>query len=102
MVHEIRNYPYPQLHLLALQGLNTSRHATAVRESYEVWLALSKTHVHSDSVIRVLLWSDLPRTVVIILMMMLRDVNVPGLALTSEEQVVIAPPLVTICEKGPV
>lgn len=36
MVHEIRNYPYPQLHLLALQSLNPSRHATAVRESYEV------------------------------------------------------------------
>lgn len=36
VVHEIRNYPYPQLHLLALQSLNPSRHATAVRESYEV------------------------------------------------------------------
>lgn len=36
IVHEIRNYPYPQLHLLTLQGLNPSRHATAVRESYEV------------------------------------------------------------------
>ncbi|KAM7368821.1 hypothetical protein PAMP_013128 [Pampus punctatissimus] len=35
VVHEIRNYPYPQLHLLALQSLNPSRHATAVRESYE-------------------------------------------------------------------
>lgn len=35
-MHEIRNYPYPQLHLLALQSLNPSRHATAVRESYEV------------------------------------------------------------------
>ncbi|KAK1801342.1 hypothetical protein P4O66_023017 [Electrophorus voltai] len=35
VVHEIRNYPYPQLHLLTLQGLNPSRHATAVRESYE-------------------------------------------------------------------
>ncbi|CAB1318864.1 unnamed protein product, partial [Coregonus sp. 'balchen'] len=29
VVHEIRNYPYPQLHLLALQGLNPSRHASA-------------------------------------------------------------------------
>ncbi|XP_063746190.1 E3 ubiquitin-protein ligase ARK2C isoform X2 [Eleginops maclovinus] len=36
VVHEIRNYPYPQLHLLALQSLNPSRHATAVRESYEL------------------------------------------------------------------
>ncbi|XP_045080887.1 E3 ubiquitin-protein ligase RNF165-like isoform X2 [Coregonus clupeaformis] len=36
VVHEIRNYPYPQLHLLALQGLNPSRHASAVRESYEL------------------------------------------------------------------
>lgn len=36
VVHEIRNYPYPQLHLLALQSLNPSRHASAVRESYEV------------------------------------------------------------------
>ncbi|KAK5611192.1 hypothetical protein CRENBAI_020452 [Crenichthys baileyi] len=40
VVHEIRNYPYPQLHLLALQSLNTSRHATAVRESYEELLQL--------------------------------------------------------------
>ncbi|MEQ2174131.1 hypothetical protein GOODEAATRI_004610 [Goodea atripinnis] len=36
VVHEIRNYPYPQLHLLALQSLNPSRHASAVRESYEL------------------------------------------------------------------
>uniref|UniRef100_A0A8C3K4Z1 RING-type E3 ubiquitin transferase n=1 Tax=Calidris pygmaea TaxID=425635 RepID=A0A8C3K4Z1_9CHAR len=36
VVHEIRNYPYPQLQLLALQGLNPSRHMSAVRESYEV------------------------------------------------------------------
>lgn len=36
VVHEIRNYPYPQLQLLALQGLNPSRHTSAVRESYEV------------------------------------------------------------------
>ncbi|XP_069483016.1 E3 ubiquitin-protein ligase ARK2C isoform X2 [Ambystoma mexicanum] len=36
VVHEIRNYPYPQLHLLALQGLNPSRHTSAVRESYEL------------------------------------------------------------------
>lgn len=36
VVHEIRNYPYPQLHFLALQGLNPSRHTSAVRESYEV------------------------------------------------------------------
>ena len=36
VVHEIRNYPYPQLHFLALQGLNASRHTSAVRESYEV------------------------------------------------------------------
>ncbi|XP_033033730.1 E3 ubiquitin-protein ligase RNF165 isoform X2 [Trachypithecus francoisi] len=35
VVHEIRNYPYPQLHFLALQGLNPSRHTSAVRESYE-------------------------------------------------------------------
>ncbi|KAM3842455.1 E3 ubiquitin-protein ligase ARK2C isoform 1-T1 [Diretmus argenteus] len=40
IVHEIRNYPYPQLHLLALQSLNPSRHATAVRESYEELLQL--------------------------------------------------------------
>ncbi|XP_059894338.1 E3 ubiquitin-protein ligase ARK2C-like [Gadus macrocephalus] len=40
VVHEIRSYPYPQLHLLALQGLNPSRHATAVRESYEELLQL--------------------------------------------------------------
>ncbi|KAI4894669.1 hypothetical protein NFI96_015584 [Prochilodus magdalenae] len=40
VVHEIRNYPYPQLHLLTLQGLNPSRHATAVRESYEELLQL--------------------------------------------------------------
>ena len=39
VVHEIRNYPYPQLHFLALQGLNPSRHTSAVRESYEVRLA---------------------------------------------------------------
>lgn len=38
VVHEIRNYPYPQLHFLALQGLNPSRHTSAVRESYEVRL----------------------------------------------------------------
>ncbi|XP_056319202.1 E3 ubiquitin-protein ligase RNF165-like [Danio aesculapii] len=40
VVHEIRNYPYPQLHLLALQSLSPSRHATAVRESYEELLQL--------------------------------------------------------------
>ncbi|XP_051950965.1 E3 ubiquitin-protein ligase RNF165-like isoform X2 [Xyrauchen texanus] len=40
VVHEIRNYPYPQLHLLALQGLSPSRHASAVRESYEELLQL--------------------------------------------------------------
>uniref|UniRef100_A0AAZ3RI11 RING-type E3 ubiquitin transferase n=1 Tax=Oncorhynchus tshawytscha TaxID=74940 RepID=A0AAZ3RI11_ONCTS len=40
VVHEIRNYPYPQLHLLALQSLNPSRHASAVRESYEELLQL--------------------------------------------------------------
>ncbi|KAK1176084.1 E3 ubiquitin-protein ligase RNF165-like isoform X1 [Acipenser oxyrinchus oxyrinchus] len=40
VVHEIRNYPYPQLHLLALQGLNPTRHASAVRESYEELLQL--------------------------------------------------------------
>ncbi|KAL9822070.1 LOW QUALITY PROTEIN: E3 ubiquitin-protein ligase ARK2C-like [Geothlypis trichas] len=39
VVHEIRNYPYPQLQLLALQGLNPSRH-TSVRESYEELLQL--------------------------------------------------------------
>ncbi|KTG35957.1 hypothetical protein cypCar_00045605 [Cyprinus carpio] len=38
--HEIRNYPYPQLHLLALQSLSPSRHASAVRESYEELLQL--------------------------------------------------------------
>ncbi|NXU81169.1 RN165 ligase, partial [Oreotrochilus melanogaster] len=40
VVHEIRNYPYPQLQLLALQGLNSSRHTSAVRESYEELLQL--------------------------------------------------------------
>ncbi|XP_068419570.1 E3 ubiquitin-protein ligase ARK2C isoform X2 [Eschrichtius robustus] len=40
VVHEIRNYPYPQLHFLALQGLNASRHTSAVRESYEELLQL--------------------------------------------------------------
>ncbi|XP_015262589.1 PREDICTED: RING finger protein 165 [Gekko japonicus] len=35
VIHEIRNYPYPQLQLLALQGLNPNRHTSAVRESYE-------------------------------------------------------------------
>uniref|UniRef100_A0A8C6UID9 RING-type E3 ubiquitin transferase n=1 Tax=Neogobius melanostomus TaxID=47308 RepID=A0A8C6UID9_9GOBI len=40
VVQEIRNYPYPQLHLLALQSLNPSRHVTAVRESYEELLQL--------------------------------------------------------------
>ncbi|KGL97098.1 RING finger protein 165, partial [Charadrius vociferus] len=40
VVHEIRNYPYPQLQLLALQGLNPSRHTSAVRESYEELLQL--------------------------------------------------------------
>lgn len=42
VVHEVRNYPYPQLHLLALQSLSPSRHASAVRESYEV----THKHVH--------------------------------------------------------
>ncbi|KAM6364478.1 E3 ubiquitin-protein ligase ARK2C isoform 2-T2 [Pluvialis apricaria] len=40
VVHEIRNYPYPQIQLLALQGLNPSRHTSAVRESYEELLQL--------------------------------------------------------------
>ncbi|XP_022417506.1 E3 ubiquitin-protein ligase RNF165 isoform X3 [Delphinapterus leucas] len=40
VVHEIRNYPYPQLHFLALQGLNASRHTSAVRDSYEELLQL--------------------------------------------------------------
>ncbi|KFU95213.1 RING finger protein 165, partial [Chaetura pelagica] len=40
VVHEIRSYPYPQLQLLALQGLNSSRHTSAVRESYEELLQL--------------------------------------------------------------
>ncbi|XP_063814607.1 E3 ubiquitin-protein ligase ARK2C isoform X1 [Pseudophryne corroboree] len=40
VVHEIRNYPYPQLHLLALQGLSPTRHTSAVRESYEELLQL--------------------------------------------------------------
>ncbi|XP_043937930.1 E3 ubiquitin-protein ligase RNF165 isoform X2 [Protopterus annectens] len=40
VIHEIRNYPYPQLHLLALQGLSTTRHTSAVRESYEELLQL--------------------------------------------------------------
>ncbi|KAA0714491.1 E3 ubiquitin-protein ligase RNF165 [Triplophysa tibetana] len=40
VLHEIRNYPYPQLHLLALQGLSPSRQASAVRESYEELLQL--------------------------------------------------------------
>ncbi|XP_064828331.1 E3 ubiquitin-protein ligase ARK2C-like isoform X3 [Oncorhynchus masou masou] len=47
VVHEIRNYPYPQLHLLALQGLNPSRHASAVRESYEVQSSQSHGQVPS-------------------------------------------------------
>uniref|UniRef100_A0A672I952 RING-type E3 ubiquitin transferase n=1 Tax=Salarias fasciatus TaxID=181472 RepID=A0A672I952_SALFA len=34
------NYPYPQLHLLALQSLNPSRTAAAVRESYQELLQL--------------------------------------------------------------
>ncbi|XP_070812672.1 LOW QUALITY PROTEIN: E3 ubiquitin-protein ligase ARK2C-like [Pituophis catenifer annectens] len=38
VVHEIRNYP--QFQLLALQGLNTNRHASAVRESHEELLQL--------------------------------------------------------------
>lgn len=49
VVHEIRNYPYPQLHLLALQSLNPSRHATAVRESYEVNLTLPHITFHKNS-----------------------------------------------------
>ena len=48
VVHEIRNYPYPQLHLLALQSLNPSRHATAVRESYEVNLSLNTSRTLSS------------------------------------------------------
>ncbi|KAI7795579.1 putative RING finger protein 165 [Triplophysa rosa] len=40
VVHEIRNYPYPQLHLLALQSLSPGRHSSAVRESYEELLQL--------------------------------------------------------------
>ncbi|XP_035170169.1 E3 ubiquitin-protein ligase RNF165-like isoform X1 [Oxyura jamaicensis] len=40
VVHEIRNCPYPQLQLLALQGMNPSRHTSAVRESYEELLQL--------------------------------------------------------------
>lgn len=48
VVHEIRNYPYPQLHLLALQSLNPSRHASAVRESYEVRLLLSLLSRHTS------------------------------------------------------
>ncbi|NXA23925.1 RN165 ligase, partial [Ibidorhyncha struthersii] len=40
VVHEIRSYPYPQLQLLALQGLNASRHTSAVRDSYEVPLII--------------------------------------------------------------
>uniref|UniRef100_A0AAY3ZYR6 RING-type E3 ubiquitin transferase n=1 Tax=Denticeps clupeoides TaxID=299321 RepID=A0AAY3ZYR6_9TELE len=40
VVHEIRNYPYPQLHLLALQSLAPHRHTPAVRESYEELLQL--------------------------------------------------------------
>ncbi|XP_040192286.1 E3 ubiquitin-protein ligase RNF165 isoform X1 [Rana temporaria] len=40
VVHEIRNYPYPQLHLLALQGLSPARHTSAVTESYEELLQL--------------------------------------------------------------
>lgn len=44
VVHEVRNYPYPQLHLLALQSLSPSRHASAVRESYEVTHAPYLTH----------------------------------------------------------
>ncbi|XP_053557051.1 E3 ubiquitin-protein ligase RNF165 isoform X2 [Bombina bombina] len=40
VVHEIRNYPYPQFHLLALQGISPTRHTSAVRESYEELLQL--------------------------------------------------------------
>ncbi|XP_064296016.1 E3 ubiquitin-protein ligase ARK2C-like [Phalacrocorax carbo] len=40
VVHEIKNYPYPQHQLLALQGLNPNRHTSAVRESYEELLQL--------------------------------------------------------------
>ncbi|KGL77493.1 RING finger protein 165, partial [Tinamus guttatus] len=40
VVHEIGNYPYPQLQLLALQGPNPNRHTSAVRESYEELLQL--------------------------------------------------------------
>lgn len=51
VVHEIRNYPYPQLHLLALQSLNPSRHASAVRESYEVCADLLSRHTSQHSFI---------------------------------------------------
>uniref|UniRef100_A0A672U6M1 RING-type E3 ubiquitin transferase n=2 Tax=Strigops habroptila TaxID=2489341 RepID=A0A672U6M1_STRHB len=40
VVHKIRNYPYPHLQLLALQGLNPGRHTSAMQESYEELLQL--------------------------------------------------------------
>uniref|UniRef100_UPI00398E3352 E3 ubiquitin-protein ligase ARK2C n=1 Tax=Pristiophorus japonicus TaxID=55135 RepID=UPI00398E3352 len=40
IIPDIRNYPYPHLHLLALQGLNAGRHSPAVSESYEELLQL--------------------------------------------------------------
>lgn len=49
VVHEIRNYPYPQLQLLALQGLNPNRHTSAVRESYEVSSSLWTNYLTPNS-----------------------------------------------------
>ncbi|XP_078084136.1 E3 ubiquitin-protein ligase ARK2C [Mustelus asterias] len=40
IIPDMRNYPYPHLHLLALQGLNGGRQSPAVRESYEELLQL--------------------------------------------------------------
>ncbi|XP_020371302.2 E3 ubiquitin-protein ligase RNF165 [Rhincodon typus] len=40
IIPDLRNYPYPHLHLLALQGLNGGRQSPAVRESYEELLQL--------------------------------------------------------------
>ncbi|XP_038649318.1 E3 ubiquitin-protein ligase RNF165 isoform X3 [Scyliorhinus canicula] len=40
IIPDLRNYPYPHLHLLALQGLTGGRQSPAVRESYEELLQL--------------------------------------------------------------
>ncbi|XP_072898405.1 E3 ubiquitin-protein ligase ARK2C [Hemitrygon akajei] len=40
IIPEVRNYSYPHLHLLTLQGLNAGQQIPAVRESYEELLQL--------------------------------------------------------------